>query len=88
MKKQRIIRKTKISWVITPDTVVAFDKIQATLYHVFENANKQPLARMKRIILKSTPDELNSWVEVIGLARQEGLIGYGTRLKREWFEES
>lgn len=88
MKKQRIIRKSKIGWVITSDTVVAFDKIQATLYHVFESANKKPLARMKKAIIHSDKDELNTWADVITLAREEGLIGYGTRLKREWLEES
>lgn len=88
MKKQKIIRKSKIGWVITPETVVAFDKIQATLYHVFETANKAPLARMKHAIIISKADELNTWADVITLAREEGLIGYGTRVRREWFEES
>lgn len=88
MKKQKIIRKSKIGWVVTSNTIIAFDRIQATLYHVFESANKKPLIDMRKEVLRSKPDELNTWVDVISLAQGKGLVGYGTRLRREWFEES
>lgn len=88
MKKQKIIRKSKIGWVITHDTIIAFDKLQATLYHVFESSNKKPLMEMRRAILRSDANELNTWVDVIMLAQKNGLIGYGTRIRQEWFDES
>lgn len=83
---EKIIRKTKINWLITDATIVAFDKWQATLYHVYDTPNKQPLEEMKKEILKSDPCELNSWVEAINLSLKKGLRGYGTKLKEQWFE--
>ena len=86
--KTKIIRKSKIGWVVGEYTLVAFDRLQATLYHSYEAPNKQPLERMKQKVLESEPSEYNSWVDVVCLAREEGICGYGTRLKSEWFDES
>lgn len=83
-----IIRKSKIGWVLTEDTITAFDKFQATVYHVYELTNRQPFDRMKMVIYNSKPEELNSWVDVINLSIQYGVRGYGGRTKQEWFEES
>lgn len=82
---EKIIRKTKIGWVITDTTLTAFDKLQATVYHAFETPNKKPLEEMRIEIENSAPDEYNSWVDVIGLATRKGLRGYGTRLQERWF---
>ena len=87
--KQKIIRKTKINWILTESTIIAFDSIQATIYYSFDVINKQfQFDEMRRIIRRSKPDELNSWVDVLVLAQEKGIRGYGTRLKQEWFEES
>ena len=85
MKKQ-IIRKSKIGWVLTDDTVTAFDKWQATIYHLYESSTKQPIESLKRDIRKSAPEELNTWVDVLDLASKKGLRGYATRIRSEWFE--
>lgn len=81
-----IIRKSKIGWVLTNETITAFDKFQATIYHTYDLTNKQPFDRMKTKILQSGPNEYNSWVDVINLAVNHGMRGYGTKLHREWFE--
>lgn len=83
---KKIIRKSKVSWVITDTTLTAFDQIQATVYHAFETPNKRPLDEMRYEVEHSTPDELNSWADVISLALNKGLRGYGTKLQHEWFE--
>lgn len=83
-----IIRKSKIGWVLTTDTITAFDKIQATVYHTYDLTNRQPFDKMKRIVRKSQPNEYNSWVDVLDLAMKHGLRGYGTRVREEWFYES
>lgn len=82
----KIIRKSKIGWVLSEDSIVAFDRIQATIYHTYELTNRQPFDRMKLKIMMSGPEEYNSWVDVLDLAVKEGIRGYGTRLKQEWFE--
>ena len=84
--KQKIIRKSKIGWVLADSRLIAFDKIQATIYHSYDTPNKKPLEEMKSRVENSKADELNSWVDVINLAREKGLRGYGTRLYKEWFE--
>lgn len=86
--KTKILRKSKIGWVLTPTSIIAFDKIQATIYHAYGMPTRQPISAMRKTLLKSKPEEYNSWVDVIGLARKQGVIGYGTRLKDEWFIES
>lgn len=83
---KKIIRKSKIGWVLSDDNIVAFDKLQATIYHTYELTNRQPFDRMKLKIMMSGPEEYNSWVDVLDLAVEEGIRGYGTRLKQEWFE--
>lgn len=80
-----IVRKSKINWLLSPEIIVAFDKIQATGYNVYENP-KQSLEEMKIIILQSKPDEYNNWVDVVELAIKKGMRGYGTRIPK--IEES
>lgn len=82
-----IIRKSKISWVIKDVSLVAFDRHQATAYHAFMASTRQPISRMKKKILNSKPDEYNSWVDVIQLATDAGVIGYGTKLRKEWLND-
>lgn len=86
MAKIQIIRKSKIGWVLTEDTVTAFDNWQATIYHLYESSTKQPIELLKQEVRKSKPDELNSWVDVLDLASKRGLRGYATRIREEWFE--
>ena len=73
---------------MTRDTVIAFDKLQATLYHTYELTNRQPFDIMRMKIMKSKPEEYNSWVDVIDLAVKQGVRGYGTKVRSEWFTES
>lgn len=80
----KIIRKTKISWVINEESLIAFDKLQATCYNSYMYADKQPFLNMKQTVLDSRPEELNSWVDVISLAQKYKILGYGTRIKQEW----
>ena len=80
---EEIIRKSKIGWVIRDNSVIAFDRLQATIYHSWGALTKLPLISMKDEIRKSTPDELNSWVDVIELAQRKGLIGNGCQF-RNW----
>lgn len=88
MWAMKIIRKSKIGWVLTRNTIIAFDRLQATLYHVYELTNRRPFDVMRMKILKSKPDEYNSWPDVISLAIKQGVRGYGTKVRREWFTES
>lgn len=82
----KIIRKSKIGWVLDDDTITAFDKIQATVYHTYELTNRQPFDKMKLAIESSSPEEYNSWVDVLDLAVKHGVRGYGTKIPR--LEES
>lgn len=84
----KILRKSKISWVVSDSSVVAFDKWQATIYHTFGAPTKQSIGLMGERILSSKPDEYNNWVEVISLAQSQGVSGYATRIRKEWLEES
>lgn len=88
MKKIKILRKSRINWLIQENSMVAFDTIQATTYHVYELTNRQPFDEMKKIIENSSPAEFNNWVDIIDLSIKSGVKGYGTRLRQEWFEES
>ena len=81
-----IIRKSKISWLITKNSITAFDRLQATSYNVYELTNRQPFDVMRMKIKNSQPYEYNSWVDILDLAVKQGIKGYGTRLKEEWFE--
>lgn len=83
-----IIRKSKIGWVLTQDTMTAFDNLQATLYHVYDLTNRGPFDKMKMKVLYSQPEEYNSWVDVLDLAVKCNMRGYSTRVRREWFNES
>ena len=83
---KKIIRKSKIGWVLTDDSIIAFDTLQATVYHVYDLTNRQPFDIMKTTIEKSAPDEYNSWVDILDLAVRQGVRGYGTRIPK--FEES
>lgn len=85
---EKFVRKTKVNWLVSDTTLIAFDKFQATIYHAYDNPNKQPLEEMKKRVLLSEREELNSWVDVINLAVEKGMKGYGTKLRREWFAES
>lgn len=81
-----IIRKSKIGWVLTNDSIIAFDRLQATVYHTYELTNRQPFDVMKSKIKNSRPNEYNSWADILDLAVKQGIRGYGTRLREEWFE--
>ena len=83
---KKIIRKSKLGWLLTDDSITVFDRIQATVYHTYDLTNRQPFDRMIQIISKSKPDEYNSWVDVIGLAVKQGVRGYGTKIPK--LEES
>lgn len=83
---KKIIRKSKLGWVLTDDTITAFDNLQATVYHVYELTNRQPFDVMKLKIANSKPEEYNSWVDVLDLAVKQGVRGYGTKIPR--LEES
>ena len=83
---KKIIRKSKLGWVLTDETITVFDRLQATIYYSYDLTNKHPFEVMKKKILNSKPEEYNSWVDVIDLAVKQGINGYGTRIPR--FEES
>ena len=88
MKKIKILRKSKICWVLQENSMTAFDSLQATAYHVYELTNRQPFDEMKQIIESSRDSEYNSWVDIIDLSMKKGVKGYGTKIRPEWFEES
>ena len=77
---KKIIRKSKLGWVLTDDTITVFDKIQATVYHTYELTNRNPFDVMRTKIEHSKPDEYNSWVDAVDLAVKQGLRGYGTKI--------
>ena len=83
---KKIIRKSKLGWVLTDETITVFDRLQATVYYSYDLTNKHPFEVMKKKILNSKPEEYDSWVDVIDLAVKQGINGYGTRIPR--FEES
>lgn len=83
---KKIIQKSRLGWIITDDSITVFDKIQATIYHTYDLTNRQPFYNMVEKILKSNPNELNSWVDAVDLSVKQGVRGYGTRVPR--FEES
>ena len=72
---------------MTDNSITAFDTLQATTYNVYELTNRQPFDVMKMKIMDSAPEELNSWVDILDLAMKQGVKGYGTRLKKEWFKQ-
>lgn len=79
-----VIRKTRINWVLSDTAIIAFDNLQATCYNIFNGQNKRHFADMTDIILSSDDTDYNSWVDVICLAQDMGMIGYGTRIRQEW----
>lgn len=81
---KKTIQKTRIGWVLAEDYVIAFDKWQATIYNAYGAIGRVLVEEMKNQIVKSKPDELNSWVDVIELAQHMGIKGYGTVLKPKW----
>lgn len=83
----KIIRKTKIGWVVNDNTVIAFDKNQATCYHIYNAPSHKNFEMLQERVLLSNDNELNSWVDVICLSQEMEIIGYATRIKREWFEQ-
>lgn len=84
MKKK--IQKSKIRWIITDDYVVALGSLQATIYYVYDLTNRIPFDRMKKKIIKSKPEEYNTWTDVIDLATKHGIIGHNAKFRQEWFE--
>lgn len=81
-----IIKRGKIFWLIAQESVVAFDRRQATIYQLYGYPNKKPLELMKQTIRNSKPHELGTWVDVIGLATKTKIRGYGTKLQAEWIQ--
>ena len=77
--KQKIIEKTKITWLIADTSITAFDNLQATMYSVYGSSDKESFENMKVLVECSTPEEYNNWVDIIELAQKMGVIGYGTR---------
>lgn len=80
-----IIRKTKINWLLQDNCIIAFDKLQATCYNILNGQNKKNFDLMTNLLAKSSPDEYNNWVDAICLAQDMEMIGYGTRVRQEWF---
>lgn len=82
-----ILTRGKIYWLISDDSIIAFDKHQATVYQSFGCPNRHPFVQMKRLLSSSRENEYGTWVDVIGLAMKVKIIGYRTKLKKEWFEQ-
>lgn len=80
------IKKSKIKWILTDDFIVALDKLQATIYYTYDLTNRGPFDKMRRRILKSKPNEYNSWVDILDLASKYGLVGHGAKIRKEWTE--
>lgn len=85
---KKIIKKRCLNWLVSDNSLIAFDRLQATIYHSFDMPNKQPLEEMRDSVLNSKKDEYGTWADVIDLAMKKGMHGYGTRLRDEWFGES
>lgn len=82
-----IIQRGKIFWRITDESVIAFDKRQATVYQMYGYSNKKPLEKMKFLLLNSNDNEYSNWLEVIALANKVRIRGYATKLQQKWFFE-
>lgn len=72
--------------MIQEDSIVVFDKLQATVYQMYGYPSRAPLLKMRDIVLESQDDEYSSWVDVISLSSELGIRGYGTRVRTEWRE--
>lgn len=83
---EKIIKKGRLNWLIRDEEIIAFDRLQATMYHSYDIPNKQPFENMKQEVLDSSDDEYATWADVLDLASKKGLIGYGTRVRSEWSE--
>lgn len=83
----KIIRRKKIGWVFGEDTIIAFDRLQATTFHMFCYANKKNLDDMKSTILESSQDEYGTWADALELARSFKVKSYSTAVKKEWLNE-
>lgn len=79
-----MIKKTKINWLIKDDSVIVFDKYQATCYIDMSARNRTKFDEFKNELLNNN-EEYNGWVDIMCLAQEKGIIGYGTRVKKEWF---
>lgn len=86
-KMMEIVKKGKIGWVISDNSVVAFDKFQATCYHIYNSPNKSSLESLKWKLKNSPDDMYGNWVDAIELTQALGIVGYGTRVKNDWFEK-
>lgn len=82
-KNKHLIKWGKISWVVSEDYLVAFDKLQATMYYTYDLPSRTQFELMKKEVLGK---ELKSWVDVIELALKYDMVGHGARLRDEWFE--
>lgn len=79
-----ILRKTKISWAIYENSIIVFDKMQATCYLDINAKSRKSFDEFKEILLNSSPDEYGNWVDAICLAQKKGMMGYGTVHRPEW----
>lgn len=83
---KRKIKKSKIKWILSDDYIVALGKLQATIYYTYDLTNRVPFDKMRRKVLKSKPDEYNTWADVLDLASKHGIIGHGAKIRQEWLE--
>lgn len=82
-----ILKRGKIYWKISEESVIAFDTRQATVYHVYGCSNRKPLELMKNKLLFSNQEEYGNWIEAISLATEVKIKGYGTKLQTDWFND-
>lgn len=82
----RKIKKSKIRWVLSDDYIVALGKLQATIYYTYDLTNRVPFDVMRKRVLRSKPEEYNSWADIIELATKHGVVGHGAKIRKEWLE--
>lgn len=83
-----LIKRGRLCWLVKDSSVIAMDNLQATCYHSYGSSIKLPIERLKKIVLNSKENELDTWEKAITLTQNLGIRGYGTTIKRSWFEES
>lgn len=77
-----IFKRGRLTWIIRDDSIVVFDRIQATIYAPFLSARNHAFDQMCEALRSSPENELDNWADAILFAQSFNVMGAGTRIPR------
>ena len=79
----KILHRGRLTWRIKSDSLLVYDKYQATLYAGWAQPRFALFKQMREFVLTSESTEYDNWVDVLLLAQACKVYGMGARVPIE-----